>query len=431
MVAKNLMTYYNGSKPGQTPGILPGPPPSGDYYWWEAGAMWDTLISYWYATGDSTYNDLVTQGILWQVGPDNNFMPPNVTATLGNEDQGFWGMAAATAAETNLTHPSADPDTQWLALAKNVFDTQAARWDDGEAQCGGGLRWQIPLSNNGYDYKNSISTGVLFNLAARLSRLTGNATYAEWADKTYTWMESVGYLTPDGAIYDGAHVEQNCTDINKVQFSYTLGVFLQGAAHMYKPTHDDTLWLDRVSTLVYAASTFLDPDTCVPVEVACEARGTCTTDMLAFKGIFLRGLATAARVARDIAKPSNSSSSVSCVFGSSWMAAAATCDQDGAGCGFAWTANGKNDGLHGAGQQMNALAALSIGYEFLVGPAGANGTSSGGSSGGANSTQTTGGTPAQTSTPGSSGAGMTADMAGAGFLVASAVLAVVFTALLA
>lgn len=430
LVAKNLMTYYNGSQPGETPGILPGPPPSGDYYWWEAGAMWDTLISYWYATGDSSYNDLVTQGILWQVGPGNNFMPPNVTASLGNEDQGFWGMAAATAAETNLTHPSADPDTQWLALAKNVFDTQVARWNDSDVQCGGGLRWQIPLSNNGYDYKNSISTGVLFNLAARLSHLTGNATYAEWADKTYTWMEGVGYLAADGSIYDGAHVEQNCTDINKVQFSYTLGVFLQGAAHMFNSTDGNALWLDRVSTLVNAASTFVDADTCLPVEVACEARGTCTTDMLAFKGIFLRGLGTAARLARYTDKPSNSSSSVSCVFKSAAAAAAASCDDGGAGCGFAWTTTGKNDGLHGAGQQMNALAALSIQYELEAGPAGANGTSSGGSSGtgGGNSTQTTGGAPAKTSTPGSSGAGMTADMAGAGCLV---VLAAVFTALLA
>lgn len=41
-------------------------------------------------------------------------------------------------------------------------------------------------------------------------------------------------------IYDGAHVETNCTDINKAQFSYNNAVFLLGAAHMYnfvRPTH--------------------------------------------------------------------------------------------------------------------------------------------------------------------------------------------------
>lgn len=34
-------------------------------------------------------------------------------------------------------------------------------------------------------------------------------------------------------IYDGAHVGHNCTDINRAQFSYNVGVFLLGAAHMY------------------------------------------------------------------------------------------------------------------------------------------------------------------------------------------------------
>lgn len=34
-------------------------------------------------------------------------------------------------------------------------------------------------------------------------------------------------------IYDGAHVETNCTDINKAQFSYNNAVYLLGAAYMY------------------------------------------------------------------------------------------------------------------------------------------------------------------------------------------------------
>ena len=34
-------------------------------------------------------------------------------------------------------------------------------------------------------------------------------------------------------IYDGAHVESNCTDINKAQFSYNNAVWLQGAAFMW------------------------------------------------------------------------------------------------------------------------------------------------------------------------------------------------------
>lgn len=58
-----------------------------------------------------------------------------------------------TAAENNFPNPPED-EPQWLALAQAVFNTQAdpIRHDD---TCNGGLRWQIPLSNNGYDYKNS------------------------------------------------------------------------------------------------------------------------------------------------------------------------------------------------------------------------------------------------------------------------------------
>lgn len=64
-------------------------------------------------------------------------------------------MSAMTAAENNFPDPPAD-EPQWLALAQAVFNTQAdpSRHDE---SCGGGLRWQIPLSNNGYDYKNSES----------------------------------------------------------------------------------------------------------------------------------------------------------------------------------------------------------------------------------------------------------------------------------
>lgn len=88
-----MMTYYHGNETGQTVGNLPAP-----YYWWEAGAMFMTLIQYWYFTGDATYNNVTTQGLLAQIGPNKNFMPPNQTKTEGNDDQAFWAFAALTAA---------------------------------------------------------------------------------------------------------------------------------------------------------------------------------------------------------------------------------------------------------------------------------------------------------------------------------------------
>lgn len=79
-----------------------------------------------------------------------------------------------------------------------------------------------------------IANGCFFNLGARLARYTDNSTYADWAEKTWDWMYGVGYIDNENYhIYDGAHVQTNCTDINKAQFSYNTGVLLQGAAHMY------------------------------------------------------------------------------------------------------------------------------------------------------------------------------------------------------
>ena len=151
------MAHYKGNQSGEIPGILPGPPTEhkGDYYWWEGGALMGTMIDYWHLTGDTSYNSVVMQGMLHQTGDNRDYMPYNHTASLGNDDQGFWGMSAMLAAENKFPNPPQDK-AQWLALAQAVWNTQAdpSRHDD---TCNGGLRWQIPFSNNGYDYKNSKS----------------------------------------------------------------------------------------------------------------------------------------------------------------------------------------------------------------------------------------------------------------------------------
>jgi mannan endo-1,6-alpha-mannosidase len=131
-----MMTYYKGNESGGIPGVLPGPPPNPPwgYYWWESGAMWGALIDYWHYTGDSSYNDVAEAGIQFQTGNDNNMMPNNWTASMGNDDQAFWGITCMSAAETNFQNP--DPkQPSWLALAQAVFNTQAVRSD---STCNGG-----------------------------------------------------------------------------------------------------------------------------------------------------------------------------------------------------------------------------------------------------------------------------------------------------
>lgn len=97
--------------------------------------MWGTLIDYWHYTGDSSYNDVLSKGVQHQIGDDKNMMPKNWTQSMGNDDQGFWGMTVLSMAETNFPAPPSDiPD--WLALAQGVYNSQVPRIDN--TTCGGG-----------------------------------------------------------------------------------------------------------------------------------------------------------------------------------------------------------------------------------------------------------------------------------------------------
>lgn len=375
-----MMTFYTGNHTGDVPGNLPPP-----YYWWEVGGMFGALINYYYYTGDKTYNDVVTQGMIFQSGPDHDYMTPNQTKTTGNDDQGFWGMAAMGAAEQGFPDP---PEGQpgWLALAQATFNTQAYRWDD--QFCNGGLRWQVFTFNNGYNYKNTISNGVFFNIAARLAVYTGNDSYAKWAEKVYDWEANSGFMTPQYNFYDGAHTDKNCTDVNKVQWTYNVGVMMLGAANMYnyvsrsshsfatmlafpfnlpplhphfihldkadspQQTNGSSTWGDRVSGMVKGASIFFSPPANnIMYEVACEPHGSCDTDNYSFKAYFSRWMAATTKMAPftyDTIKP---------LLRASAQAAVAQCTggQTGTMCGMIWTNNGKWDGTTGVGQQMSVL----------------------------------------------------------------------------
>ncbi|KAK4081194.1 CAZyme family GH76 [Trichoderma aggressivum f. europaeum] len=359
-LAYDLMLQYEGNKTGQIPGILPGPPTEnkGDYYWWEGGAMMGTYVDYWHLTGDTSYNSVVMEGMLHQVGDHENYMPLNHTASLGNDDQGFWGMSAMLAAENKFPNPPADKP-QWLALAQAVWNTQAdpSRHDE---TCNGGLRWQIPFSNAGYNYKNTIANGCFFNIGARLARYTRNDTYAKRAEDTWNWLWGVGYIDHENwLVYDGGHVEKNCTDINRATFSYNAAVLTHGAAFMYNYTNGSDVWKYRVDKLLDSLLARFFPDG-IAYEAACEPRqGACSTDMLSFKGYIHRWLSVVTQVAP------HTKNKILPVLRKSTEAAVKQCTGGDSGrrCGFYWS-SGKFidpavDHTSGAGEAMNVLAAVS------------------------------------------------------------------------
>ncbi|KAI5306330.1 hydrolase 76 protein [Ascosphaera pollenicola] len=280
--------------------------------------MFGALIDYWFYTGDSTFNDLVTKGLLFQASPSNNFMPPNQTASEGNDDQGFWAIAAMAAAERRFPDPPSDRP-QWLALAQGVFNSQAARWD--MDTCAGGLKWQIFALNNGYDYKNTISNGCFFNLAARLALFTRNETFAEWAEKTWDWVTRIGLISEDWQVYDG--------------------------------TNGDAKWGARVQGLLAGLHTFFVSETNVMHEVTCEYSNNCLVDQRSFKAYLARWLAATTQIAPFTA------GEIMPKLQASAYAAAKACSggQNGRMCGLRWT-TGTHDGYDGIGEQMAALEVI-------------------------------------------------------------------------
>ena len=128
-----------------------------------------------------------------------------------------------------------------LSLAQAVFQTQHNRWDT--EKCGGGFKWQIFFTNPGYTYKNTISNGCFFNIAARLYKYLGNDTYSDWAEKTWEWEQSIGLISSDFHFFDGTGDAENCTSIKKIQWTYNAGVHISGAAAMWNVVRIRQLWL--------------------------------------------------------------------------------------------------------------------------------------------------------------------------------------------
>lgn len=291
----------------------------------------------------------------------------------GNDDQAFWALAAMSAAEVNFPNPPPN-QPQWLALAQAVFNTQVARWSS--ETCGGGLKWQIFAFNNGYNYKNAISNGCFFNLAARLAKYTGNQTYAEWAERAWDWTRSINMLDNNYFVYDGSDNNLNCTELNHIQWSYNAGVFLLSAANMYNITNGSQVWTERVQGMLQGIEIFFPNDKNIAVEVACENNGKCNVDQHSFKAYLARWMAASTKMAPFI------HDAVMTKLKASAAAAALQCagGANGRWCGLRWQDGSKWDGTQGVGQQMAALEVIQANLVHLV--AGPLTSSTGGTSAG-------------------------------------------------
>ncbi|ODV62954.1 glycoside hydrolase family 76 protein [Ascoidea rubescens DSM 1968] len=343
LIQDELLEYYMGTRYGGTVGMFQDP-----YYWWQAGEAFGGLIDMWYFCENNTYEELIYDALMHQRGDNNDYIPANQSLTEGNDDQGFWGFAVLEAVEKNFTNPPED-EPGWLALTQAIFNTMEARWDT--EYCNGGLRWQIFTWNNGYNYKNTISNGCLFNIAARLARYTKNETYVEVAERVFDWLIEVEFINITGTDYyinDGGTVEHNCTDFTIFEWTYNFAVFISGCAYLYNFTEDQK-WLTHLDGLIESATVNFFSNN-IMYEAACQPSGSCNTDQRSFKSVFSRMLSHASILApttydaiRPLIESSAAGAALSCTGGTS-----------GHSCGTNWLI-GSNDGNFGLGEQMCAL----------------------------------------------------------------------------
>ncbi|GME69660.1 unnamed protein product [[Candida] boidinii] len=348
LVLDGTLNYYEGFKYGGTIGMFTSP-----YYWWEAGEAWGGIIDTWYFCQNDTYEQVIMDALLHQVGQGNDYIPANQSMTEGNDDQAFWGLAVMGATERNFTNPPPD-QPQWLALTQAVYNTMWSRWDT--SNCDGGLRWQIFTWNSGYNYKNTISNGCLMHIAARLARYTGNETYVDTATTVWDWMANdVDFLVLENDAYqvrDGADIgDGNCTKLTRIQWSYNAGIVMAGCAYLYDFTND-TVWLTRTTQLFNGIHIFFTDDN-IMYEQFCQPRGTCNNDQRSFKSVFSRCLGMTAKLIPSL------HDKIMTLLTASAVAAAQSCTggTDGHTCGLAWNYNGW-DGFYGLGEQISALEVM-------------------------------------------------------------------------
>ena len=353
-LAYDMMTYYSGNTTGGTPGLLPGPCQSLEcYYWWEAGAMFGSLINYWQYTGDDSYNSVVSEALQFQRGPDENYNPPNQSKNMGVDDQAFWAFSAMDAAEAGLPDIGGNSPS-WLALAQASYNFQEPLWDD--TTCGGGMRWQVYSFNAGYNLKNTISNGGNFQLAARLALYTGNQSYADWANKMWDWMAaSPLFQTQDGHLYiwDNTDANNNCTDVAHYVWTYNYGTMLMGAASMYNFTNGAEPWGTRVQQILDGAFNLFFPPSYgggIMSEFQCEPSSNCNNDQSSFKAYLSRWMAVTSLIVPSTAPQIMEKLQKSAV------GAAGQCvgGNNGRMCGRRWYTT-QWDGTSGVGQQVSIL----------------------------------------------------------------------------
>lgn len=62
---------------------------------------------------------------------------------------------------------------------------------------------------------------------------TGDQQYLDWAERVWDWSRQVDMVSDTFQVFDGTDSTLNCQEMNHIQWSYNVGVYLLGAAVMW------------------------------------------------------------------------------------------------------------------------------------------------------------------------------------------------------
>jgi len=231
------------------------------FHAWQRFVTVATLMDYEEASGDSHFHALTGELLADHRGLDGN-------------DDDLW-LAEA---ELDWAAQDGNRERQRKALknAARIFSRLTVH--DWSGACGGGVWW-----DHAHTYKNAITNELFIDVAARLSLMSGEDSYREWALKSWRWFEGSGMILTFHAVNDG--LDARCLNNSSPTYSYNQGVILDALRHLTMLTGDSYFLLQAAHIARQAIDERTTPDGGFR-----EATGVMNIDSRIFRGIFVQAL---------------------------------------------------------------------------------------------------------------------------------------------
>ncbi|BCS02707.1 glycoside hydrolase family 76 protein [Aspergillus luchuensis] len=269
------------------------------------GMLYMSLIPYWNATGNTTYNEFITSRM--HNHSESIFSGEWEEINVLTSDFVTWGLAAMAASEAGF--PGSPANSSWLTWAKKVAYTMELVVSQGSV-CNGGL-YDDESQTHGTDF-DWFSNGAYFQLISRVAYASegdDQGTYAQYGASAWSWSEKTGMVnTTEWSVYDlVSNTTANastCQAVDTARWSMAYGFYLSGAAYMYEATKSD-IWMTRTEGLLNSTlDTFFVNDIMVEVGYSSASLGTAEQSKLSaypFKGFLALCLASVANLIPDFA----------------------------------------------------------------------------------------------------------------------------------